>query len=31
MWVAAAVTDRVLDQHPTDVLDQPMPGGARPA
>lgn len=31
MWVAAAVTDRVLGQHPTGVLDQPMPSGIRPA
>jgi uncharacterized membrane protein YedE/YeeE len=26
MWVAAAITDRMLDQHPTGVLDQPIPG-----
>jgi len=25
MWVAAAITDRVLDQHPVGELDQPMP------
>jgi uncharacterized protein len=26
MWVAAALTDRLLDQHPSGVLDQPAPG-----
>lgn len=31
MWIAAAITDRVLDQHPTGALDQPIPGVARPA
>ncbi len=26
MWAAAAITDRLLDQHPTKMLDQPLPG-----
>jgi hypothetical protein len=31
MWAAATVTDRLLDQQPADVHDEPMPGGAAPA
>jgi uncharacterized protein len=31
MWVAAAITDRVLDQHPAGALDQPLPASARSA
>ncbi|MEO8807801.1 MAG: YeeE/YedE thiosulfate transporter family protein, partial [Burkholderiaceae bacterium] len=31
MWAAAAATDRLLDQHPSGALDQPMPGLAKPA
>lgn len=28
MWAAAAVTDRIADQHPRGLLDQPVPGTA---
>ena len=28
MWAAAAVTDRIVDQHPRGLLDQPVPGTA---
>jgi uncharacterized membrane protein YedE/YeeE len=31
MWGAAALTDRLLDQHPAGAPDQAMPGAARPA
>ncbi len=31
MWAAAAVTDRLLDQHPAGALDQALPGAALPA
>jgi uncharacterized membrane protein YedE/YeeE len=31
MWAAAAVTDRLVDQRPTEVLDQPIAGQAAPA
>jgi uncharacterized protein len=31
MWLAAALTDRFVDQRPQGALDQPMPGAARPA
>lgn len=31
MWAGAAITDRLLDQRPVGVLDEPMPGTARPA
>ena len=31
MWLAAAITDRVFDQHPTGALDQPIPGSVRAA
>jgi uncharacterized protein len=27
MWAAAAVTDRIVDQRPAEVLDQPVPSG----
>ena len=29
MWAAAAATDRLLDQRPSGVLDQPVPGAAQ--
>jgi len=28
MWIAAAITDRLLDQHPGGSSDQPLPGSA---
>jgi uncharacterized protein len=31
MWAAAALTDRFVDQRPTESMDQPMPGLSRPA
>ena len=31
MWAAAALTDRLMDQHPAATLDQALPSGARPA
>jgi uncharacterized membrane protein YedE/YeeE len=31
MWLAAALTDRFVDQRPQEAIDQPMPGAARPA
>jgi uncharacterized protein len=31
MWAAAALTDRLVDQRPAEVLDEPMPGLSRPA
>lgn len=31
MWAAAALTDRLVDQRPAAVLDEPMPGLSRPA
>ncbi len=29
MWAAAALTDRLVDQRPAEMLDQPVPGAAR--
>lgn len=31
MWGAAALTDRLVDQHPAEPLDQPISGTIRPA
>lgn len=31
MWAAAALTDRLVDQHPAGPLDQPISGTIRPA
>jgi uncharacterized membrane protein YedE/YeeE len=28
MWLAAGLTDRLLDQRPSGALDQPVPGDA---
>lgn len=31
IWIAAAVTDRLVDQRPQGALDEPVPGSVRPA